>query len=54
VRRRDIIRDGKGDTAYRGAHLELKAVKNKVGKPFGDQVSLYYRNTLCSGFDLIR
>lgn len=56
VRRRDIIRDGKGDTAPIVGHiLELKAVKNKVGKPFGEtQVSLYYPDTrFAPGFDLI-
>lgn len=56
VRRRDVIRDGSTETSPIVGHLiELKAVKNKVGTPFGSTiVSLYYPGTrFASGFDLV-
>jgi recombination protein RecA len=56
VRRREVIRDGTGDNApIVGHHLELYAVKNKVGTPLRKTiVDLYYPGTrFASGFDLI-
>lgn len=56
VRRRDVVKDGTGDNAPIVGHLiEFKAVKNKVGKPFGSTVvTLYYPGTrFASGFDLV-
>lgn len=56
TRRRDVIKDGTGDTAPIVGHtLELYAVKNKVGTPLRKtKVDLYYPGTrFASGFDLI-
>lgn len=56
IRRREVIRDGTGDTApIIGHQIEVKAVKNKVGTPLRSTVlALYYPGTrFVPGFDLI-